>query len=129
MKIAKQDDIALLLVASLAKESGKRMPLSKIAEDHGVSSLFLKKIVRMLKNAGLVNSKEGLQGGYTLNKHPKDISVWEVLYAVSSDTHAHNSQKRCPVCKECLPQQISYTLSETMERSLSKISLLDIIRS
>jgi Rrf2 family protein len=82
MRFRKHEDFALLLMGELTIHPEKRLTLTHIAQTHGVSLLYLKKIVRNLKRAGLVQSKEGITGGYRIARNPQSISVWDVVQAV-----------------------------------------------
>ena len=92
--------------------------------------LFLKKILRQLKQAGIVQSKEGIGGGYSLTKNPKDISVLDVFSAVDSamDTSFVISDRKrynrlCPLQPDCLPQQIRQLISTAFLTYISHITI------
>src|SRR3989344_8587592 len=119
MKIPRQEDVALLLMGELAKHYGKGLlSLTFIAFTHGVSPLFLKKIARMLRSGRLIKSKEGQNGGYTIARSPKDITVWEIIQAVAGpDPERPNELKGtsiCPLVSNCLPQQINKRIHDTL---------------
>ncbi|MBI3576707.1 Rrf2 family transcriptional regulator [Candidatus Gottesmanbacteria bacterium] len=125
MKLIKQEDFAVLLMSELAKNYGKKLvSLSEVASTHGVSVLFLKKIARLLRGAGLIVSKEGVTGGYALAKAPNTISVWDVLRAASGRQDTQSlSKSPCPLYTRCLPQRINKTIEESVEKSLRTILL------
>ncbi len=125
MRIPKQEDFAVLFMSELGRIYPGRLPVSTVARQHGVSDLFLKKIVRQLKLARLIKSKEGVDGGYILAKNPGNISVWDIITAVNGKSADQSKLKGslCPLTPECLPQQIKRTISESLEKSLDSISL------
>ncbi len=130
MRIPKQEDFALLLMSELTKHYRRRLvPLSEIAQKHRVSALFLKKIARLLRQGGLIDSKEGAGGGYTLSREPWDISVWQVIEASSGTASVPPRlwREACPLNTDCLPQQINRTIQESLEQSLKRITLLSLI--
>ena len=49
-----------------------------IATDEGIPRKFLEQILLELKQAKLVNSRQGIGGGYYLLKSPKDISLADI---------------------------------------------------
>lgn len=126
MKRIKQEDFAVLLMSELAKHYGKKLvSLSEVAATHGVSVLFLKKIARLLRSAGLVVSKEGTAGGYALSKAPNVITVWDVLRAASGREDTRSlSKSPCPLYTRCLPRRINKTIEESVEKSLRSLTLL-----
>lgn len=131
MRIPKQEDLAILLMSELASSGKRRMPLSEISKKHGVSALFLKKLARLLRQAGLVISKEGVGGGYSLAKKPAAISVWDIMQALAVKPYAVPEVVReraaCPIYTRCLPQTIQHTLSQAMERSFRTITMKNLV--
>lgn len=130
LKLLKQEDFALLLVSELASSSHHLVSLSVIGRAHGVSVLFLKKLARDLRRAGIIESKEGAGGGYRLTKSAKSISVLDVMEAVQKRKQEMSVpfyiKKYCPLHTHCLPQTIRKTLGEALHESLRTISLYDL---
>ncbi|KKQ44529.1 MAG: Transcriptional regulator [Candidatus Nomurabacteria bacterium GW2011_GWC1_37_9] len=86
MKISKREDFAIIFMSHLAAHgSNDYLSLSNVARQTGLSSLFLKHIALELKNNGLVESREGVQGGYRLKKKPEEITAAQILSAVNRD--------------------------------------------
>lgn len=55
-----------------------------LSERLGLSDSYLKKIMRQLVVAGLVDSEAGKKGGFVLKKAPKNISLLDVFEAIES---------------------------------------------
>lgn len=125
MHFQKHEHYAFLFMGELARQ--KRvgpLSLTSVSKDHGVSLAFLKKIVRSLRAAGLVRSKEGVGGGYTLARKPQSISLWEIISAMSITSDERKLIGLiCPVNKSCLPQHIRVLLTESIKERLEGISL------
>jgi Rrf2 family cysteine metabolism transcriptional repressor len=130
MKLPRTEDTAILLVSELAENYQKGpLSLAQIAKKHGLSFLFLKKLARCLKQAGLIISSEGVNGGYELARFPQTINVWEVIEAVSpvsKDQKQHVSESTCPLNEHCLPQIIRQSVTHTLKTSLSAITLVNL---
>jgi Rrf2 family protein len=58
------------------------VPVTKLAELHGVSKTYLAKHMQALSRAGLVRAVEGRDGGYLLTRPGAEISVLDVVNAV-----------------------------------------------
>lgn len=126
MKIPRQEDVAVLLMSELVRNYARRlMPLSEISKKHGISVLFLKKIARTLRQKGLIESKEGIGGGYTLVREPRTITVWEIISGDSVPVRLW--RQSCPVNSKCLPQHISRIIQESVEQSLKSINLASLV--
>lgn len=131
MKLSRQEEIALLLTSELARRSGSYVSLSEVAALHGISPLFLKKIARTLKMQGLIVSKEGQKGGYTLGKPAEAMSAWDVMEAVvgnSIDTEIRKGMMKCPLRPSCVPQTIRHLISESLKRYLSDVTIDQFVK-
>ena len=129
MHFHKHEQYGLLFMGELACQKGSDpLSLLKMSKRHGVSLPFLKKIVRSLKSHGLVNSKEGIGGGYTLARSADSISMWDIVS--SYDPASHDEKLRglvCPVNTSCLPQHIRNILTQRIKEQLATISLQEVI--
>ena len=72
-------EIAVDLVLHLMPD--RLESLNDIAKRRNLSEKYLERIMKLLKEAGLVKSVRGAYGGYCLTKEPGEISVLEVLRA------------------------------------------------
>ena len=84
MRITAKADYAVRAAAELAAEFGSERPLKgeTIATNQGIPQKFLENILADLRQAGLVKSQRGVDGGYRLAKAPEDVSVADVIRAV-----------------------------------------------
>jgi Rrf2 family protein len=80
MKISHRGLYALKALLHLA-ESHERglVKIHDIAEDEAIPAKFLEGILVTLKNARLVASERGREGGYRLRRPPAEIQVGEVV--------------------------------------------------
>ena len=128
MHFTKLENYALLLMGELAGKQGSYpRSLAEVSRRHGVSLPFLKKIVRSLRASGLVQSKEGAGGGYTLARNPESISLWEILSSFEAVPDRKLKSVVCPLNLLCLPQHIRLTVSQTIQEQLEHISLKEAI--
>ncbi|KAA1040024.1 cysteine metabolism transcriptional regulator CymR [Macrococcus equipercicus] len=80
MKISTKGRYGLTLMISLAKRYGQGpVSLKSIAEENGLSDLYLEQLVGPLRNAGLIRSIRGAKGGYQLMKAPGDITAGDII--------------------------------------------------
>ena len=67
-------------VLELAKRHGAgTVTAASIAEAQRVPIRFLENILGQLRQAGMVESVRGKEGGYRLGRHPRELSVGEVI--------------------------------------------------
>ena len=108
MLITQKHKYALRAIFELAKhyKRGGQVKLADIAEVQAIPLRFLEVIMAELKPSGLVASKRGYYGGYTLLRRPEDISVGEIFRflddAQSRDRcNACDARESCPLHGEC----------------------------
>ncbi len=81
MYITLETDYAVRIVAELCKRKDK-LDAKTISTNTLVPLRFAVKILRKLVSLDIVKSYQGVQGGYRINKEPKDISLKTVVEAI-----------------------------------------------
>jgi Rrf2 family protein len=83
VRISAKSDYAVRAMAELAvAPTGHAVKAESIAEAQEIPLNFLLGILRELRNAHLVRSQRGREGGYVLSKPAKDIALADVIRAV-----------------------------------------------
>ena len=83
MKLNTKSRYAVMALADLAKFSSQNpVSLRDISLRQNISILYLEQIFLKLKKNNLVKSIRGTNGGYILNKDPKEIKISEIFLAV-----------------------------------------------
>jgi Rrf2 family protein len=84
MKISAKADYAVRAALTLAASNGDDRPVKgeRIADAQGIPLKFLENILIDLRQAGLVASQRGPEGGYRLDGSPSEITVADVIRAV-----------------------------------------------
>ena len=85
MKIKGSLEQAVCILLVIAHTRGHAPVKSyTLSERLGLSDSYLKKIMRQLVVAGLVDSEAGKKGGFVLKRAPKNISLLDVFEAIES---------------------------------------------
>jgi len=83
MQIPRRVDYGLRAVIYLSgQDPDKCCSIAEIAKHQGVPRKFLEKIIQDLIRSGLIKSKRGSCGGYTLAKPADSISFYDVIAAI-----------------------------------------------
>jgi Rrf2 family protein len=124
LQISKQVDYGLQLLGSLAKlEKDQFLSLRQFSKESDISFLFLQRIARSLKSAGIIESMRGMKGGYVLKRNPKSISLKEIVEALeghSCITRCLHSKTTCPRLKTCTAHKIFMGVNEHVQRVLAE---------
>lgn len=108
MNITCEKRYALRAVFELAKrDGGGPVKGADIAQAQAIPVRFLEVILNKLKRIGLVNSKRGYRGGYTLGRSPHEITVGSVFEPLgmslcTADLMHCDVNKGCPFSGECV---------------------------
>lgn len=106
------------------------MPVSvrDIAERTALPQPYLEQILLALKGAGLVRSKRGVGGGYTLSRPPGDIRLSEIISAVDGpitlgDFGEPHAEGACDHEGQCVLLSVWKTTGDEMRRHLDSYTL------
>jgi Rrf2 family cysteine metabolism transcriptional repressor len=85
MKISARDEYACAAVLELALNYDSESPerVQDIAERQKIPMKFLFQIMQILKRVNIVRSRRGTEGGYSLTRSPAQITVGDVIRAMS----------------------------------------------
>ncbi len=81
--LSKTAEYALRAVALLANQPGRPALADQLAEKTLIPRRYLNRVLQDLVAAGLLRSRPGRGGGYELTKGASDVSILEVVNAVS----------------------------------------------
>jgi Rrf2 family protein len=87
VKISVKVDYACRVMAELARlyGSGELAQIEHLAKTEAVPASFLAQILGKLRTHGLIVSRRGNQGGFTLARPPEEISLYDILIAVEGE--------------------------------------------
>ena len=86
MMFSTKAEYGVRVMAHLARsDAGKPISLGTIADAEGLPLAYLEHLVQRLRKAGLVESRRGAHGGYTLAREAEEISMAEVVRALEGD--------------------------------------------
>ena len=103
--------------------------LSDLAEEIHRSANYLQQIIKPLKEAGLVISKEGVTGGIKLAKLPKAITLYDVLVALDGEVQPISCLSEdhvCPTKQTCGHRKYWSKVTDMLEEQFKQTTLLDL---
>ncbi len=129
--LTKKSDYGLLMLSFLAlKGKEGRMSLTEMAQ-RGMPKAFMAQIANNLVQSGILSSKEGRGGGYTLKFEPERIKLRQVLEAIEgelSPVQCVLAVRRCPAESICGQRVVMKKVSSRIGDVLNSYSLADFIK-
>ena len=131
MKIGKMADYALVITIRMAKQPTLLKNMEQLASATQLPLATVRKLMRLLLNAGLVRSVRGVKGGYQLARLPEMISVAQVVQAVEGPmaiTECCDDLGDCELSGDCEVESHMPTLNALLEQVLAVVTLSDLGR-
>jgi Rrf2 family protein len=125
MKISKKSQYGLRSLVLLAKKDF--LPLRVISEKENIPFDYLEKIFSKLEKNHLVQSKKGSQGGYSLARNSKKITVGQIIRALEGEIVL----VECIGCsrkKSCPTINVWEKLQDSLEKTIDSITLKELIK-
>lgn len=126
LRISKLADYGTVVMVFLAKHVHELCNARDIALHTHLAVPTVSKILKHLTHAGLLISVRGVAGGYRLQRHPSEISISQIIFALEE----HRGLTECSVhSNECSLQNICHVkanwqlISTAIETALDSVSL------
>ncbi len=137
MKFSAQEEYGLRCLLLIAREGREgSLTIRDISFDEGLSSAYVAKLLRILRQAGLVKSSRGQIGGYTLARPASKITVAEVIAALggrlfeSDFCEDHTGiEVICTRSVDCSIRSLWQAVQTVVDGVLSKTTVADLLRS
>lgn len=130
MRLTTKGRYAVTAMLDLALHSDKGpVSLADISERQGISLSYLEQLFAKLRRESLVNSVRGPGGGYCLAVSAGEVSVVQVVDAVSESLDATRCQGKgdCQDGEICITHHLWQDLSGQIHQFLSGITLADLL--
>jgi len=87
VKLSVKVDYACRVLAQMARSHarGELAHIDELAKVESVPANYLVQILSELRNGGLIASRRGKQGGYTLARDPADITLYDIVKLIEGD--------------------------------------------
>ncbi len=130
MQITRETDYAIRCILYVASSENGTAVVGEISKAQSVPKTFAAKIMQKLQRAGLVKSKRGVKGGYTLTRRPSDITLLDVIEAIEGPLSLNVcviDQNSCDRVSHCTIHPVWIKLRDVFAEHLSKYTLEDLI--
>jgi len=132
MQVSRRVDYGLRAVIYLAGQAPeKSCSITEIAKSQGVPKKFLEKIIQDLMRAGLIKSRRGACGGYTLARVPESISFCDVIEALDGPIAVNvcmDHQSGCDQIPRCTMIGVWSEVQRGVTEVLNRTTIADLRR-
>lgn len=131
-KLSTRGHYAVMIMYNLALSASSFTPLSVIAANQNLSQGYLEQIIRPLKDAELVISRKGFQGGYKLAKPPGEITVGVIIRTVEGPVIpvkcVDEDSDYCSCIDDCRARQVWQKVTDAIDKVLDSVTLEDLVK-
>ena len=135
MKLSVRGEYALRALQVLAQHVGDAVvPMQTIATEQNIPRRFLEQILHGLKQAGLVESRRGITGGYRLARPPAEIPLASIIRNVdgalaplSCVSQQFYEKCSCPDETRCALRSVMKEVRDTVAAMMEQMTLADLV--
>jgi len=126
-KLSKKADYGLIAVKHLAMHRNEHAcSANEIADEYGISTTLMAKVLQKLARQNLVAAKHGSSGGYQLSKMPEQISALEVITAIDGPvliTSCVTSHGNCDATSKCSVREPLRRVNDSILNVLGTVTI------
>ena len=141
MKFSKKSEYALRALIELTAnyEQGEPVQRTQLAKEQRIPLGFLEGILLTLKNAGILTSRRGVDGGFRLLKDPGEVTLGHIIRTLDGplapigcvSQTAYQKCEDCPYADKssCAIQSVMLEVRNAIAAILDHYSLDDFVRN
>lgn len=138
MHLLAREEIGLRCLLRVAGEpTGERgetpCTIARIAQAEGLSSEYTAKLMRRLRQGGLVESVRGAAGGYRLARGAEQITVWQAVQVLDESFLPQSAcdcepaaRGSCRRTAQCAVQSLWCRVGDAVRDTLSNVTLAQL---
>jgi len=130
MKLSTKGKYGVKAMVDLAINYGKSpVSIKNISKRQHISEYYLEQLFSHLRKAKLIKSVRGAQGGYILNKEPKDITVSDVFDVLEGPIEISDciEGEVCSNSSCCASRLLWEKLKDSIDNVTKTMTLQDMI--
>lgn len=128
MRLTQETDYALRLVLAFSQlQEGDFLTAKDISDSQRIPYRFLLRMMKKLKSAGIILSRQGVDGGYRLARPRGEISLHDVIEAVEGKMSITRCLKDTGLCNAGYAPQckVHKALGGVQEKLLEELKALN----
>lgn len=131
LRLSKLTDYGMVLMAELAGTPDSVRNAAEIANQTRISAPTVRKLLKRLTQAGLVDSARGVNGGYRLAQAPEAINMRQIITALEgpiglTECSLHGSS--CNIESDCRLRGNWQVITRAIRDALADVTLADMVQ-
>ncbi|QAA33800.1 MULTISPECIES: RrF2 family transcriptional regulator [Clostridium] len=130
MKLSTKGRYGVKAMVDLAINYGEApVSIKTISERQSISEYYLEQLFSPLRKAKLIKSIRGAQGGYVLNKEPKDITVADIMDVLEGPIEISDCVDGvvCDNVDCCATRLLWKKIKDSLDEVMESVTLQDIV--
>lgn len=132
MKISATEEYGLRCIMHVARQFHTDTPVTaqEVATAEGISAPYAQKLLRQFARAELIESRRGVGGGYVLARHPRRVTVLDVVRALDAEFETaefcsrHTGEfETCAHACDCTIRPVWSFIEDFVSRTLTRLTL------
>lgn len=135
LKISKLTDYGLLATVYLARKHGEVVAAREVAEFYHLPIPMITKVLKVLHQGSIIESRRGVAGGYTFAGDADAITLgqlldllegpWDLVECETTDDSGH---ALCSIRRACPSRRFMFGINRAIKTAFDQITLADLSR-
>ncbi|MEG0296127.1 MAG: Rrf2 family transcriptional regulator [Clostridium sp.] len=130
MKLSTKGRYGVKAMVELAINHGQDpLSIKTISQRQNISEYYLEQLFSPLRKAGLIKSIRGAQGGYILNKAPREIKISDIMFVLEGPIEIAEciDGTECNNIDCCATRLLWTKIKNSIDDVMESITLQDIV--
>lgn len=130
MKLSTKGRYGIKAMVDLAIHYGvEPVSIKSISERQNISEYYLEQLFAPLRKADIIKSVRGAQGGYILNREPKNITTAEIMEVLEGPVEISDclEENTCSNIDCCATRGFWARIKESIDSVLESTTLQDLV--
>lgn len=130
IRISKLTDYAIVLLCQMARAADRTHAATELAEQTGLATPTVSKLLKSLTRAGIISSSRGAHGGYAIAVPPTTLSIAQVIDALEGPialTECSNEHDHCQQSASCDVRANWNVINRAVQTALDAVTLADML--
>ncbi|MDR3611476.1 MAG: Rrf2 family transcriptional regulator [Ignavibacteriaceae bacterium] len=134
LKLSKKTEYALMAVKFMARNAADGSVTAKeISEGYNIPYDLLSKVLQQLTHKKLVNSFQGIKGGYTLNHDPENVTLFDIIsavepnYQITDCFQEGSTEKDCTYINCCMIRDPLAKVQKEIDKLFKAVTIQQIL--